>query len=285
MNSKKDKILEKYKEQIYDAINDLKTKGKRHRQIPNILTALRLLSPCLILPAAATGNIPLTIGLAVGFGLTDVADGFIAKNWHLTSELGKDLDAITDKVFVGTLLLASSILNPILLVNLALEGAIAGINIKQKLSGNETESTKIGKFKTWFVFGLGGLGLVAPFLGVPALLPILSGVTAAMQSFAIASYVSKYNKTKQPQQKPKQQVTQTSIIEEEKKIESEEVKTNNYEHTNQNISPEISLDDKMNALKEMSDFFHQEQENLSQGSNQNFQQTTTEKPKTFQKTQ
>lgn len=285
MNSKKDKILEKYKEQIYDAINDLKTKGKRHRQIPNILTALRLLSPCLILPAAATGNIPLTIGLAVGFGLTDVADGFIAKNWHLTSELGKDLDAITDKVFAGTLLLASSILNPILLVNLALEGAIAGINIKQKLSGNETESTKIGKFKTWFVFGLGGLGLVAPLLGAPALLPILSGVTAAMQSFTIASYVSKYNKTKQPQQKPKQQVTQTSIIEEEKKIESEEVKTNNYEHTNQNISPEISLDDKMNALKEMSDFFHQEQENLSQGSNQNFQQTTTEKPKTFQKTQ
>lgn len=285
MKKELEKIFKKYKEQIQDAIKDLKTKGKRHRQIPNILTALRLLSPCLILPAAATGNIPLTIGLAVGFGLTDLADGFIAKKWNLTSELGKDLDAITDKIFAGTLLLASSIINPILLINLALEGTIAGINIKQKLSGKETESTKIGKIKTWLVFGLGGLGLVSPLLGIPALLPIISGTTAAMQCFTIGSYISKYNKTKDNSPKQKQQSATVFSPEETINNELNNEKNKDYDHTIHNIEETIPLETKLEELREMSDFFHQEQENLSSESKQDSPEKQNDKPKTFQKTQ
>ena len=77
--------------------------------------------------------------------------------------------------------------------------AIAGINIKQKLSGKEASSTPMGKKKTWVVFGLGALGLVAPALNLaPAIIPALAVGTAALQGLTIASYISKYNKKEEP---------------------------------------------------------------------------------------
>ena len=191
MEKEKNSVFNEYKNQIKEAINDLKTKGRRHRQIPNILTVLRLTAPFFIIPAAFSGNIPLAIGLTAGFGLTDLADGFIARHWELTSELGKNLDAVCDKVFAGTLLIAASFANPILLCNLALEGAIAGINIYKTIKGEEVHSTFIGKAKTWALFALAGLGLITPMLNFSAPLNALVGVTSAMQALTIASYLFK----------------------------------------------------------------------------------------------
>lgn len=180
-----------YNEQINDALNDLKTKGKRHKQIPNILTVLRLTAPFFIIPAAFSGNVALAALLTAGFGLTDFVDGFIARKWNLTSELGKDLDAVCDKVFAGTLLIAASFTNPILLCNLALEGAIAGVNIFKTLKGEEVHSTFVGKAKTWALFSLVGLGLISPLLNLSTPLSIMSGLTSAMQGLTIVSYLMK----------------------------------------------------------------------------------------------
>ncbi|MBQ7104435.1 MAG: CDP-alcohol phosphatidyltransferase family protein [Bacilli bacterium] len=183
-----------YKEQIQEALTDLKTKGRRHKQIPNILTLLRLTAPAVILPAALIGNIPFIIGATAIFGLTDLADGFIARNWKLTSKLGADLDALADKLFAGTLLLAASITNPALLVNVGLEMAIAGININQKAKGKEAASTMMGKVKTFALFPLAGAGILSSVLP-PALINTLALTTTALQGLTIASYLSKYKKT------------------------------------------------------------------------------------------
>ncbi len=220
MKKEKNSVFNEYKKQIKEAINDLKTKGRRHRQIPNILTVLRLTAPFFIIPAAFSGNIPLAIGLTAGFGLTDLADGFIARHWELTSELGKNLDAVCDKVFAGTLLIAASFANPILLCNLALEGAIAGINIYKTIKGEEVHSTFIGKAKTWALFTLAGLGLITPILNMTTPLNALVGVTSAMQALTIASYLFK-NDDNPPKGKIKD--------EDQKETNQEEIKTESKE--------------------------------------------------------
>lgn len=192
----KDKnIFSDYKEQINEALNDLKTKGKRHKQIPNILTLLRLTAPAVILPAAILGNVPFIVGATAAFGLTDLADGFIARNWNLTSKLGADLDALADKLFAGTLLLAASIANPALLINVGLEMAIAGININQKTKGEEASSTLMGKIKTFALFPLAAAGILSSSIS-SSILAGLAVTTTALQVMTIKSYLKKYNKPK-----------------------------------------------------------------------------------------
>ena len=186
---KDNNVLTTYKELVKDAINDLKTKGKRHKQIPNILTLMRLTAPCFIIPATIIGNVPAVVGLTALFGLTDLADGVIARHWKLTSELGKALDAVTDKVFASTLLLAASFSNPMLLCNLCLETAIAGINVSKKLNGEEVASTYIGKTKTWFLFALAGAGIVSQHWNLQSILSPLMISTTIMQTLTLASYL------------------------------------------------------------------------------------------------
>lgn len=267
-NKETKEILDKYKKDFKEAWEDLKTPGKRHKQIPNILTASRLLSPLAILPAAFSGNVPLTASLALGFGLTDLADGAIARKFELQSELGKDLDAVTDKVYVGTLLIASAFFNPILLCNLGLEGAIAAINIKQKLSGEETGSTMIGKYKTFAVFGLAALGLIAPQVGLSWLVNVLALGTAAMQGLTIGSYLTKYGKSDKMTKTPEVSTVVDNMIPDEIKMPgSTKIKSKKKEET----PASTNLDD----LREMSEFLHQEQQN---------QRPQQDSPKVYRKT-
>ena len=193
-----EEMLEKYKDQIKEAIEDLKTPGRRHKQIPNILTLSRMLSPLVIIPNALLGNSEEAIKLAAFFGLTDMVDGYIARNYNLSSQLGADLDALTDKLFAGTLLLTGSVANPYLLANTGLEMAIAGVNLKQKFSGNKSGSTIMGKVKTGAVFTLGGLGVVATSVQEldKAILPLAIS-TAILQTMTLVSYLKKYNDNNQ----------------------------------------------------------------------------------------
>ena len=71
------KQLEKYKKLFSLMIDDLKTKGKRHKQIPNILTSLRLFAPIVVIPAFLTGNIPFALISVAAFSLTDAIDEFV----------------------------------------------------------------------------------------------------------------------------------------------------------------------------------------------------------------
>ena len=263
---KDNQVTTNYKKLINEAIEELKTPGKRHKQIPNILTVLRLFAPILIIPSAATGNIPLTITMAAGFGLTDLADGFIARHWKLTSELGKDLDALADKLFSGTLLLAASFINPLLLMNVGLEMGIAGVNIYQKAKGKETASTMMGKAKTWALFMLAGLGIAVPTATETGILNGLSIITAALQGLTIGSYIKQYNESVDTTKKPtppkptQKRETHQEIIPENKVLEC--VKT--YTGTDsQDIIPEKSPEEFLEELKELSSFLHEEQKNQS----------------------
>lgn len=189
----KEQLL-RYQEEFKEALQDLKTKGKRKRQIPNILTSLRLLAPFFILPSAFVGNVPLVLTFVGVFSITDFLDGAIARTFHLTSNLGRDLDAFCDKIFAGTLLLGASFMNPILLINLGLELAITSINVRAKLKGLDPKSLYIGKIKTFFLFPLLGLSLVSNALAIEPIFYTLLGITASLQGITAYSYQGKYQK-------------------------------------------------------------------------------------------
>lgn len=224
-------LLKKYKEEISEAILELKTPGKRHKQIPNILTFSRLLSPLIIIPTAMSGNVKDTTKVATFFGLTDLADGFIARKWNLSSPLGADLDAITDKVFAGTLLITGSIKKPFLLVNVGLEGIIALINLKEKMSLKKPSSTMIGKIKTGAIFTLGGLSVVYnDQKSLNRLFPPLTVATTLLQTMTIASYIKKYSKEETSSCYSQANQGLIEKLKEERKFWNQELKNKESQH-------------------------------------------------------
>lgn len=141
-------FYEKYKDDIKNCFSDLKDKDKRKKQIPNLLTASRLIAPLFIVPAAFSGNLPLAVFFTMLFEATDFVDGYFARKLDAVSEFGKDLDPIVDKIFATGLALPLVITNPLIIGNIALEALIGKINTDSKIKGNVPRTTVLGKLKT-----------------------------------------------------------------------------------------------------------------------------------------
>ena len=186
-------VKEQYKMYFREAFSDLKTKGRRYRQIPNIITSTRLIAaPIFIIPVAFLKNIFLLVIFITIFSLTDAIDGFIARRYKLVSDLGRDLDAICDKVFALSLLIAASIFEPILICNIVAEVIIAVINIREKIHGRVPKSLLIGKIKTWVLYPLLGLAFLGTMVDVKEIFIIFLASSFSMQIITIASYLIKY---------------------------------------------------------------------------------------------
>ncbi len=74
--------------------------------IPNLLSTIRLLMiPLIVWLYIGLDNYPAAAGVIIASGITDIADGFIARKFHMVSDFGKILDPIADKATQGTMLL------------------------------------------------------------------------------------------------------------------------------------------------------------------------------------
>jgi cardiolipin synthase (CMP-forming) len=81
--------------------------------IPNLLTYGRILAvPLIVLCFFAEGTLHMTdvarwaaLGLFVAASITDFFDGYLARIWNQTSNIGRMLDPIADKLLVSTCLL------------------------------------------------------------------------------------------------------------------------------------------------------------------------------------
>ena len=70
MNVKK--TWNNYKKMFKEAFDDLRTKGRRHKQIPNLLTATRLFAaPVFIIPAALHKSLLWIVLFVTIFSLTE----------------------------------------------------------------------------------------------------------------------------------------------------------------------------------------------------------------------
>lgn len=127
------------------------------KSIPNILTKSRILTPLIILPTVLTGNFLLSTIIISLLGITDFFDGFLARKWNATSEYGRKLDAISDKMYALGVLIPLISFNPLLMLpTLVLETIISSISIKKEIEHKNPYSTFLGKFKTtilYFTFG------------------------------------------------------------------------------------------------------------------------------------
>lgn len=75
------------------------TPSKQILTIPNLLSLFRLcLIPIFVLLYVREENYPATAFVLILSGFTDIADGFIARRFHMTSDLGKVLDPAADKL-------------------------------------------------------------------------------------------------------------------------------------------------------------------------------------------
>lgn len=68
------------------------------KHIPNILTVIRLLFIPVIVFYIFTGNYILAFVFFTISGITDIADGFIARKFSLVSNFGKLMDPLADKL-------------------------------------------------------------------------------------------------------------------------------------------------------------------------------------------
>ena len=65
--------------------------------VPNLLTTIRLILVPIFIVTFLYVNQMLAFGIFVLAGLTDILDGYIARNFNLITKLGKVLDPLADK--------------------------------------------------------------------------------------------------------------------------------------------------------------------------------------------
>lgn len=232
MKEKIQNVIDNYNLSKQEYINSVKAektfKEKMKKRIPNLLTKSRVIAPFLIAPASIFGNFTIAAIIAGLFGLTDAFDGHLARKWNATSEYGRLLDTISDKMFALGLIIPFLFTNPlIILPTMLLEITIGTVNVKSKIKQNNPKSTLLGKIKTNFLYiNLTMLYLFKCLnLSLTNLMPLV-GITNIFQGATAIQYhiIDK----KQDKQKNKTE----EVIKEEKK---EEVPYKELSQTQQDI--------------------------------------------------
>jgi cardiolipin synthase (CMP-forming) len=78
------------------------------RHLPNLICLVRLALVWPVAGALATGNFRVALGLFVLAAVSDGLDGYLAKRFNWTSELGKFLDPLADKLLLMTVFIESA---------------------------------------------------------------------------------------------------------------------------------------------------------------------------------
>src|ERR1700683_514303 len=101
------------------AIRQIETNGRvgggayaaagRSLSIPNLITLLRVILVPIVVWAIISGEMLLAFVLFVIAGISDAVDGFLAKRFHMESELGAYLDPLADKALLVSIYVALGI--------------------------------------------------------------------------------------------------------------------------------------------------------------------------------
>lgn len=231
---------------------EFKNPNTRYKQIPNMFTASRLLAPFFIIPSVLVGNLPLTAIFVTGFALTDAADGYFARKYNATSEFGRKLDALTDKLFAAALLIPLTVINPTLLPLLAMEGVISAINVKSQLNNNVPKTKYIGKIKTAALSVTIGLNYINLIANIPSiLLAVSSTSTLILQGCSATKYYCT-NKSKEIIKHKKEiEETKTEISSIEESEQSKLVDFKQYQQSDEVKNPSLSAKERAEELRKI----------------------------------
>ena len=167
------------------------------RQLPNLLSLLRLAAAPIAAWAILAGHDTLALVVFVTAGLTDGLDGFIARHWHAVSRLGAFLDPAADKLLMlatYTALLGVAA-TPWWLVALVIGRDLAiacgWLAAKMLHLPLRFRPLAIGKLSTLLQIAYAGLVLItlAFSLTVPLLLPAAAAITGLFTLLSGAAYL------------------------------------------------------------------------------------------------
>ncbi|XP_065343032.1 probable cardiolipin synthase (CMP-forming) [Cloeon dipterum] len=144
---KKDQFLEREKrlratgQNILNDIRETKDKMKERMgviereniwTIPNILCISRIVASPYLGYLIVQGDFPMALGVFTIAGITDLLDGWIARNFDQASKLGSFLDPLADKILISVLFATLTVAGHI---PIALTGLIIGRDVLLVLAG------------------------------------------------------------------------------------------------------------------------------------------------------
>jgi cardiolipin synthase len=167
--------------------------------IPNLLSLLRILMiPVIVWLYIKEKNYRAATAVIILSGLTDIADGIIARKCNMVSDLGKILDPIADKLTQGTLIISLSLKYPKMLWLIALFAAkefimalLGYITIRNTDSVNSAKW--YGKLSTFVLYASMILMILIPDLPT-ALVNTLIVLCAAILCLSLTMYTRFYMK-------------------------------------------------------------------------------------------
>lgn len=182
---------------------------KIKQNIPNAITISRIISSILSPILLLTGNIAPALSLYIYGAISDALDGLAARKLNAYTELGRQLDPLSDKIYALSLITSSLVLgNYLMLIPLILEGEISSTTIAAKKNNINLETERVGKYKTWLLSISIILGLLAPIY--PAIyFPLIASLVATthFQIQSIHAYENQYlNKLTNHQTYPDPQI-------------------------------------------------------------------------------
>ena len=161
--------------------------------VPNILSAFRLcLIPVIVWLYCVQKDYLWTTVVLVLSGLTDIVDGFIARRFHMISDLGKALDPIADKLTQAAMLFCLVTRFPFMWIPLTLLIVkVAFVGITSLLTIHKTKivlgADWHGKIATVVLYAMMLVHLV--WYEIPAICSnILIGICMAVMLLSLAIY-------------------------------------------------------------------------------------------------
>lgn len=167
--------------------------------IPNLLSLARLLMiPVIVWLYIKERNYSAAAGMIILSGLTDVADGIIARKFNMVSDFGKILDPIADKVTQGTIIICLSFKYPAMIWLVALfivkefiMALLGYITIKSMDSVNSAKW--YGKVSTLVLYASMILMIFNPDLSI-GYVKALNIICAGILSLSLFMYIRFYVK-------------------------------------------------------------------------------------------
>jgi len=168
--------------------------------IPNLITLGRILLVPVVVWAIASGAMWIAFVLFVAAGVSDAVDGFLAKRFHMTTELGSYLDPLADKALIVSIYLTLGIngLIPRWLVILVVSRDIlivGGIMLSWVMgSPLKIKPLLVSKLNTvaQILFACVVLGTLGFNFELQTLTLILMGLVAILTLLSVAAYVAEW---------------------------------------------------------------------------------------------
>lgn len=140
--------------------NDTYNTQNKILTIPNMLSFFRLcLIPVIMWLYCVEDNYLWAGIILIVSGITDTVDGFVARHFHMTSNLGKVLDPVADKLTQAAMLFCLLTRFPLMIVPLGIMVlkeffmGVTGLMVIQK-TGKVFGADWHGKVTTWLLYAM-----------------------------------------------------------------------------------------------------------------------------------